>query len=219
MLKQVTNAHVSQNWFAVYSREKTDLYDYYQVTYTNTRSRNAFRVSKDRRKRLDQERVLHARSKNVNISNMFMAASNDGHKLEAHNVKENLFFTVTPVTFVRLCIHNLNATVQVPRQDKPSIKKYVRKSKHGVTILDDVSAALLLLERPRSVNTNIQRSSVRGSDGIYVCVEIWHVTRRKTSVGCAHVTSLNRLQFQVLSSRLREWCVFQQWLSVLRPVV
>jgi hypothetical protein len=44
---------------------------------------------------------------------MFMGASKDGHTPEIHNAEETLFFTGTPVTFVRHCSHNLNVTVQV----------------------------------------------------------------------------------------------------------
>ena len=54
------------------------------------------------------------------------------------------------------------------------IKSYkdVRECKQDVTILTDGRAALLLLERPRLVNTNIRTSSVRRNERIYVCVKI-----------------------------------------------
>jgi hypothetical protein len=54
---------------------------------------------------------------------MFMGASKDGHTPEVHNAKENLFFTGTPVTFVRHCSDNLNATVQVTSQYESRIIK------------------------------------------------------------------------------------------------
>jgi hypothetical protein len=44
---------------------------------------------------------------------MFMGESRDGDTPEVHNAEENMFFTGTPVTFIRHCSHNLNATVQV----------------------------------------------------------------------------------------------------------
>jgi hypothetical protein len=62
---------------------------------------------------------------------MFMGASKDGNTPEVHNAEENLFSTGTPVTFVRHCSYNLNATVQVTSHHESRVIKtygYVSKA-------------------------------------------------------------------------------------------